>query len=128
VYDLAPEKVGGGFDLVFISDVLVHLRDPQTAIENIFSVMNPGGVFLLATAFDPALDRYNAPLSEYLGTDYSWVWWSHSSKSLRKMMEVAGFSPIDEAGRTRAANPLGEFHKIVLRGRVPDAAGRTAAG
>jgi hypothetical protein len=43
-------------------------------------------------------------------------------------MEVAGFDPIDEAARTRAANPLGEFHKIVLRGHVPHAASQTAAG
>jgi hypothetical protein len=37
VYDLSPEKVGM-FDVVLISQLLLRLRDPQTVIENMFSV------------------------------------------------------------------------------------------
>lgn len=116
VYQLTPEHLGQ-FDIVFISDVVVHLRDPQTVFENIFSVTR--GAAYIASAIDSRLDQYASPLSEYGGTDYSWVWWKHSSKTLKKMLTVAGFEPVTEISRFEAGNFLGRFCKVVLKGEAP---------
>jgi tRNA (mo5U34)-methyltransferase len=118
VYDLSPEKVGK-FDVVLISQLLLRLRDPQTVIENMFSVTNEGGFALIAEPFDPDLEALERPVSEFLGTSLMGIWWCHSAKSMAKMMETAGFSPVEEVSRFQAANREGAFSKVVLKGYVP---------
>ncbi len=119
VYDLAPEKVGM-FDLVLISQLLLRLRDPQTVMENMFSVTR--GVAIVAESYDPELERYDVPLSRFVGTEVLGSWWQHSIKSMRKMMEVAGFERIEEVDRFVARNRAGTFSKVILKGYAPGAA------
>jgi tRNA (mo5U34)-methyltransferase len=116
VYDVSPERLGT-FDVVLISQLLVRLRDPQTAIENMFSVARE--IAIVAEGYDEELERLPRAVSEFVGTERVGAWWGHSIKSLRKMMEVAGFAPIDEVARFRVTNKAGSFAKVVLRGHVP---------
>src|SRR6202022_4035240 len=58
VYELSPERVGT-CDVVFLSDLLLHLRDPQRALESIFSVIRPDGYLLLGEPFNPALEGFD---------------------------------------------------------------------
>lgn len=118
VYNLSPDKLGM-FDLVFISQLVLRLRDPQTVFENMISVLNPGGIAIVAEPYEPELEASDRPVSEFLGTSTLGVWWSHSVKSLKKMMEVAGFSPVEEVSRFKASNRAGTFHKVVLKGYAP---------
>lgn len=119
VYDLSPEKLGM-FDVVLISQLLLRLRDPQTVIENMFSVTK--GFALVAEGYDAELEALNRSASEFIGTTSLGVWWSHSIKSMKKMMEVAGFDPVEEVSRFRAENRAGQFAKVILKGHVPGAA------
>lgn len=119
VYDLSPEKVGM-FDVVLISQLLLRLRDPQTVIENMFSVCRD--IAIIGEPYDPGLEMLNRAVSEFVGTERVGAWWSHSIKSMRKMMEVAGFDPVEEVDRYPVVNRLGSFHKVILRGRVPSGA------
>ncbi|MEO7666722.1 MAG: class I SAM-dependent methyltransferase, partial [Dehalococcoidia bacterium] len=73
VYDVSPERLGM-FDLVFISQLLLRLRDPQTVIENMISVLNPGGIAIIAEPYEPEIESLGRPLSEYLGTNTLGVW------------------------------------------------------
>jgi tRNA (mo5U34)-methyltransferase len=116
VYDVSPETVGM-FDVVLTSQLLVRLRDPQTVIENMFSVARE--IAVIAEGYDQDLEMLPRPVSEFVGTEKVGAWWGHSIKSMRKMMEVAGFSPIDEVARFRVVNKAGSFPKVVLRGHVP---------
>lgn len=116
VYDLAPARFGM-FDVVMISQLLLRLRDPQTIIENIFSVTRD--LAIVAEPYDPDLERLSRPLSEFVGTTVLGVWWRHSIKSMRKMMEVAGFEPVEEVSRFAVENRAGRFRKVVLRGHMP---------
>lgn len=118
VYHLTPERLGT-FDIVFVSEVLLHLRDPQTALENIFSVTDDFAI--VAEPFNPSLDGFTSPLSEYIGTTVMGIWWMHSPKSIYRMMETAGFGPIQEVSRLKLNNRQGEFHKVVFRGFVTTA-------
>lgn len=121
IYDLAPETAGK-FDVVLISQLLLRLRDPQTAIENMFSVTKENGFAIIAEPFDPDLEALDRPVSEFLGTSLMGIWWRHSAKSMVKMMETAGFSPVEEVSRFKAGNREGTFSKIVLKGHVPPGA------
>jgi tRNA (mo5U34)-methyltransferase len=118
VYDVSPERLGK-FDLVFISQLLLRLRDPQSVIENMISVLNPGGIAIIGEPYEPDLEATGRPLSEFLGTNTLGVWWVHSVNSLRSMMEVAGFASVEEVSRFTAVNRAGRFEKVVLKGHVP---------
>lgn len=118
IYDLKPEKVGK-FDVILISQLLLRLRDPQTAIENMFSVTNEKGFAIIAEPYDPDLEALHRPVSEFLGTSLMGIWWRHSAKSMVKMMQTAGFDPVEEVSRFKASNREGTFYKVILKGHVP---------
>lgn len=112
VYDLDPE-VHGMFDLVFISDVLIHLRDPQLAIERAYSVCK--GELIIADVFSPELDALgDIPAAQFVAPGETW--WYPNVACLRQMMMTAGFEPITEVSRF-TLDALGHTnHKVVLKG------------
>ncbi|HVV37955.1 MAG TPA: class I SAM-dependent methyltransferase [Acidimicrobiales bacterium] len=113
VYDLDP-KVDGMFDFVFISDVLLHLRDPQLAIERAYSVCR--GELVIADVYSPELDALgDVPAAQFLAPGE--VWWYMNVACLRQMMVVAGFEPVVEVNRF-VLDAIGgnRLHKVVLRG------------
>jgi tRNA (mo5U34)-methyltransferase len=121
VYELSPEKVGT-FDIVFVGYLLVHLRDPQTALENIFSVARDKVVVVEPVARD--LEGLDRPVSSYVGTSYLGIWWEHNTRSWELMMHTAGFERIEEAARAELDFKLGPgqdvtMSTVALRGRVP---------
>src|SRR5262249_46089158 len=92
VYDLTPERFGT-FDLVFLSDLLVHLRNPQLALERVASVCR--GQLVVSDVFDPSLEAYGERcLSRFVPWLPSWTWWMPNVNTLKKMMLVAGFHPV----------------------------------
>lgn len=118
VYDLKPERLGM-FDVVLISQLLLRLRDPQTVIENMLSVTAPGGCAIIAEPYDSELEMLSKPVSEFVGVTAMGIWWAHSIKSMRRMMETAGFERVEEVSRFRPENRVGEFAKVVLKGYAP---------
>lgn len=116
VYDLSPERVGM-FDVVLISQLLLRLRDPQTVIENMFSVCR--GIAIVAEPYDAELEKLPRAASEFVGTQNVGMWWGHSIKSMRTMMTVAGFDPVEEVARFPVENRVGRFDKVILKGHVP---------
>lgn len=119
VYDLSPERFGK-FDLVFLSDLLIHLRDPQLALERVFSVCR--GNVIVADSYDPAVEAMaEMPMARFTGGIASETWWLPNVATLRAMMEVAGFEPVTEFSRfVLDAASVGDIHKVVLHGRVPE--------
>jgi tRNA (mo5U34)-methyltransferase len=114
VYDLAPEKVGT-FDLVFLSDLLLHLRDPMAALESVFSVVSPQGCAIVAEPYNPALDAFpQTALTEF--AMHSEIWWLPGAACLKKMLGFAGFDRVEEIARFRLNTtvPL-ELRKVVFK-------------
>ena len=75
VMELAPERVGGTFDVVLFLGVLYHMRDPMLALERAASVT--GERMILETHLDvldvarPAMAFY--PFDELAGDASNWV-------------------------------------------------------
>jgi tRNA (mo5U34)-methyltransferase len=115
IYDVDPEVIGT-FDLVFVSDILLHLRCPQRAIESLASVCR--GEMLVADVFTPMLEGFG-DLSFAQYTAPSHTWWLPNANTLRSWMTVAGCESIEEISRFvldwRVDDPM---HKVVLKGRV----------
>jgi tRNA (mo5U34)-methyltransferase len=117
VYDLSPERLGT-FDLVFMSDLLLHLRNPQLALERVYSVCR--GQILLVDVYNPALEGSELCLSEFQGGYDALTWWQPNTRTLRRMLEVAGFEAIEEVGRTMVVSTQVEgAPQVILRARVP---------
>lgn len=95
VYELDTDL--GYFDFVFCGDLLVHLKDPITAVENIRKVCQGS-----ATICNP-ITRFRSgwrrggrdrALAEFDGIDY-FQWWALSEEAMVRMMQAAGFSRVE---------------------------------
>lgn len=118
VYELSPDTAGT-FDFVFVSDLLLHLRDPQLALENITSVLRRPGTALVAEVYNPRLEDFGGmAVTEFVGFG-EYVWWLPSTAALKAMMKVAGFDRIEELDRFRLRARAEELiHKVILRGHI----------
>lgn len=95
VYELDPDRLGR-FDLVHTGDLLLHLRDPIGALQQLRRVTE--GQFLLSDVFDPAIgwpQRPESGVSHYLGGSVMAGWWMPSFGTLVQMVVDAGFSDVE---------------------------------
>ena len=118
VYDLSPQTVGT-FDFVFMSDLLLHLREPLRALEAIWSVT--GGDAIIADAYDPALEATDEPGAiRFIGVldGYSGLhWWLPTPSALRALLTIARFEDIEEISRFELQTRSRAVPKVVLRAR-----------
>ncbi len=92
VYHLDPADIGK-FDFVHCGDLLLHLRDPLTALERIRSVTS--GTFLLCDVVDIDTPRGSLGANlQYLGGWDDVVWWIPSLDALCQMVADAGFRDV----------------------------------
>ena len=93
VYDLSPEAVGT-FDVVHVGDLLLHLKYPQRALENVLRVTS--GYAIISEPFVSELDSLGkAHLLRYLSGEKDTTWWEFSLAVLRQMILDAGFERIE---------------------------------
>ena len=89
-YDLSPAL--GTFDFVFCGDLLLHLKDPITPVENIRSVCTGSAVIAnVITRF-----RFNEkrPMAVLDGID-TFTWWTTNLAGLVRIVRAAGFSRVE---------------------------------
>jgi tRNA (mo5U34)-methyltransferase len=117
VYDLSPDDIGQ-FDVIFISDLLQHLRDPQRALERVYAVTKPGGVLLLAEEYAPKLERFADMALMEFRSYASYTWWMPSTAALKMMLGVAGYETTEEVSRIGLNfDQKYSSRKIVLRAK-----------
>lgn len=85
----------GHFDLVFCGDLLVHLKDPVTALQRIRGICS-GSAIVCNPVKEHFFYRHRA-LAQFDGID-EFEWWLPNLAGLRRMMEAGGFDRI-EVGR-----------------------------
>lgn len=119
IYDLDP-NVLGRFDLVHAGDVLLHLRDPLGALEQIRRVT--ASEALLSDVYEPSLrapaDGEALPALYFGGGNAAW--WRPALGTLVQMVADAGFSDVEVvttyslAARAESTGPW----RAVLRAHV----------
>jgi tRNA (mo5U34)-methyltransferase len=92
VYDLDSDL--GTFDVVFMGDLLLHLKDPIAALEALLRVTR--GQAIVCTSIMKTGSRRRRPLIEFDGID-SFTWWTPNSVALVRMMTAAGFKRVELA-------------------------------
>ena len=94
VMDIAPEAVGGTFDVVLFLGVLYHLRHPFLALERLRSVCNE--LLVLETHVD-LIGTSRPAAAFYPGTELEddWTnWWGPNPAAVEGMLEQAGFGDV----------------------------------
>ncbi len=114
VYDLAPDDLGT-FDVVFMSDLLLHLRDPQRALERLFPLTRKDGVAIIAETINPDLDRLSdMPMSQFVAFS-TFIWSVPSAATLKLMVKVAGFESEEISRFVLDYNHPFPVNKLVLK-------------
>jgi tRNA (mo5U34)-methyltransferase len=93
IYDLDP-SVLGTFDVVVCGSLLLHLRDPQRALEAVRGVT--GGEFLSAETIDLSLtiQHPREAVARLNVVDELCQWWVPNVAGHRRMLQAAGFDVI----------------------------------
>lgn len=89
-YDLSPAL--GTFDLVFCGDLLLHLKDPITPVENIRSVCT--GSAVIANVISRFRLHEKRAIAELDGID-SFTWWTTNMTGLVRIVRAAGFARVE---------------------------------
>lgn len=89
-YDLGPEL--GRFDFVFCGDLLLHLKDPITPVENIRSVCT--GSAVIANVITKFRLNDKRPMAELDGVD-TFTWWTTNLAGLVRIVRAAGFPRVE---------------------------------
>ena len=90
VYELDTDL--GSFDLVFSGDLLLHLKDPVTAVERMHRVCRGSTIVCTPIKRFPLIR--NRPIAEFDGID-EFQWWVFSEKGLERLLRAAGFSRVE---------------------------------
>ena len=106
VQELAPEILGS-FDLVFVGDLLLHLRDPVGALERVRSVCTGELVVADVVELVPTLLRPRMPVARLEARGRPW-WWLPNRAALERVVESAGFEIVARSGLYFV--PLGPAH------------------
>ncbi len=97
VYDVSPERLGT-FDMVFCSDLLIHLRDPLRAMESISTVTRGFAVF--GDVYNPDLDDHGQDaVAQFCWAGQGDVWWQPSVLTYKLWLHLARFSRVEEQSR-----------------------------
>ena len=97
IYEADPDRLGGGFDLVFCGSVLIHLRDPILALERMAGLCR--GRLILADEYSRRLAWLPWAGAEFRGETPWSTWWRPSPKAWLAMVRCAGFEGVREHGR-----------------------------
>jgi tRNA (mo5U34)-methyltransferase len=89
-YDLSPEL--GTFDFVFCGDLLLHLKDPITPVENIRSVCT--GSAVIVNVIKKFRFYEGRPMAELDGIDV-FQWWLTNLEGLVRIVKSAGFARVE---------------------------------
>jgi hypothetical protein len=91
VYDLDPADLGR-FDFVFCGDMLVHLKDPASAVERLHAVCR--GTAVVANPVKEHFPYRNRPLAQLDGID-EFEWWLPNRAALERLLRAAGFRDVE---------------------------------
>ncbi|MGI8507296.1 MAG: class I SAM-dependent methyltransferase [Solirubrobacteraceae bacterium] len=90
VYELDVDL--GQFDLIFCGDLLVHLKDPITAVQRLHAVCR--GSAIVCNPVKRFRFGRRRPLAEFDGID-EFRWWLLSEASIERIMLAAGFERVE---------------------------------
>lgn len=96
VLELTPERIGGPVDVAFLGTLLLHLRDPIRALENIRLSLAPGGTLILLETISlrESLLHPRTPVARFDTRRNLFNWWLPNVRTLQDYLWAAGFARV----------------------------------
>jgi tRNA (mo5U34)-methyltransferase len=99
IYDLSEEKIGkGGFDLVFLGDIILHTLHPLKALASVAPLCR--GTLVISQELH---ESYYPPMMCYRGGDKAgqdgFDWWLPNVTCLEQLLKKMGFKKVEAVGR-----------------------------
>lgn len=93
VYDLTPEAIGGPVEFAFSGAILLHLRDPVRALEQIRGALSEAGELRLLEPFSPRLTLLSprSPSASFRAAFEGFNWWLPNLASIGSWLRAAGY-------------------------------------
>lgn len=101
IYDLSPY---GEFDIVMCNDLLEHLRDPITAIEQLYFATKERCIITVSSAMKTGWLERNKPIVRYRGHISGGSFFSLSEAAVIAMCQAAGFKQTEVVNRFEMVN------------------------
>jgi SAM-dependent methyltransferase len=101
IYDLKPY---GEFDLVMCNDLLEHLRDPISAIEQLYFATKGKCIITVSSALKTGWFKKNEPVLTFHGHLSGGSFYHLSEASVIGMCKAAGFSKVEIVSRFNMLN------------------------
>tara|TARA_B100001121_G_C18597954_1_gene578038 strand:+ start:339 stop:1112 length:774 start_codon:yes stop_codon:yes gene_type:complete len=89
IYDLSEVH---SHDITFCGSLLEHLRDPVTAIEQLYFTTNEFCIIDISNSLKRKYNFFNKPLIKYTGAGGNFF--HHSKEAISLMMEAVGFKKV----------------------------------
>jgi SAM-dependent methyltransferase len=87
----------GSFDQIICLETIEHVTDDQALVESLAVVLNPGGQILLSTPYEAHRPLYTEEREPSPIEDGSHVRYGYSQQRLRRIVEDAGLTVVDES-------------------------------
>lgn len=104
LYEVTPEQLGK-FDLVFLGNVLLHLRSPQQALHALWSVTRGELISYETVSFVQSVMHPWSPTATLWNGSPGPIWWTHNIAGHRHLLRVSGFEIIET--RAPVLQPFG---------------------
>ncbi len=123
IYEATPELLGGTFDVVFCGSVLVHLRDPNLALERMADLCH--GRLVLAEGYSRRLNWFPVRAAEFIGEAQWLTWWLPNTRAWLSMVRCAGFQEVRRQRRfqLRFTGKRGGVPHVVIHADGPARSG-----
>jgi tRNA (mo5U34)-methyltransferase len=97
LYELSPDTLGT-FDLVFLGNILLHLRDPQRALHAIHSVTRGELVSYETISLVDTVLHPRSPAGRLWDGQAQARWWMPNLVGHRRLVEASGFRIVERSG------------------------------
>jgi SAM-dependent methyltransferase len=114
----------GGFDGVVMLQLIEHVDDPVAIAKRVFSLLKPGGHFVVETPNLDGLDHRLFERSCWGHYHFPRHWHLFSGASLRSMLEDAGFEVVASQALISTSSWIISLHNLAKDRGWPDAAVR----
>lgn len=100
VYEITPERIGGPVDLAFIGTLLLHLRDPVRALEQVRGCLVPDGELRLIEPLSVALSirAPRTPAAEFQTLTTPFNWWMPNLAGIDAWLRTARYERVRRLG------------------------------
>ena len=100
----------GPFDTIVSFETIEHVPDPEALIDNLASLLKPGGIFLASVPVTPSVDINPYHLHDFTQASFRRLFYKRGFKEVDSLLQVQPYEPVRMASQeSRLKSMLGYY-------------------